>query len=138
MNAFMMTDEQILELGFEALVDKLGPVGMLRFIHQFEAGTGNYTEERQQWVGVSNVETLAQQIQEEKKDTEHMVSTFGLIIEQNPDDVNAHDPSTRGWADPQELGRIEFDSAAEDIEIRTTAPFLVESQIQEFAASMDS
>ena len=31
-----MTDEQILELGFKALVDKLGPVGMVRFIHQFQ------------------------------------------------------------------------------------------------------
>ena len=28
-----MTDEQILELGFQALVDKLGPVGMVVFIH---------------------------------------------------------------------------------------------------------
>ena len=59
-----MTDEQILELGFKALVDKLGPVGMVRFIHQFQAGTGDYTEERQQWVRTSDVETLAKQIQQ--------------------------------------------------------------------------
>ena len=32
-----MTDAQILELGFKALLDKLGPVGMVRFIHQFRA-----------------------------------------------------------------------------------------------------
>ena len=138
MNTSMMTNEQILELGFEALVDKLGPVGMIRFIHQFEAGTGNYTEERQQWVGGSDVETLAQQIQEEKENTDHIVPAFGPIIEQNPDDANAHDPSTRGWADLPELGRIESDSAAEDIEIRTATPFLVESQIQKFAAPMDT
>ena len=62
-----MTDEQILELGFKALVDKLGPVGMVRFIHQFQADTGDYTEERQQWVGMSDVETLAKQIQQEKE-----------------------------------------------------------------------
>ena len=36
-----MTDEQILELGFKALLDKLGPVGMVRFIHQFQAGEGD-------------------------------------------------------------------------------------------------
>ena len=61
-----MTDEQILELGFKALVDKLGPAGMVRFIHQFRAGEGDYTKERQQWVGMSDVETLAKQIQQEK------------------------------------------------------------------------
>lgn len=61
-----MTDEQILELGFKALVDKLGPAGMVRFIHQFRAGEGDYTKERQQWVGMSDIETLAKQIQQEK------------------------------------------------------------------------
>ncbi len=48
MKEHLMTDEQILEIGFKALVDKLGPVGMGRFIHQFRVGTGDYTEERQQ------------------------------------------------------------------------------------------
>ena len=47
LETIIMTDEQILELGFKALVDKLGPVGMVRFIHQFQAGTGDYTKERQ-------------------------------------------------------------------------------------------
>ena len=64
MDKLTMTDEQILELGFKALVDKLGPDGMVRFIHQFQAGTGDYTKERQQWVGTSDVETLAKQIQQ--------------------------------------------------------------------------
>lgn len=64
MDAHTMTDEQILELGFKALVDKLGPVGMVRFIHQFQAGIGDYTKERQQWVGMSDVETLVKQIQQ--------------------------------------------------------------------------
>ena len=59
MDVLLMTDEQILEIGFKALVDKLGPVGMVRFIHQFQTGTGDYTQERQQWVGMSDVETLA-------------------------------------------------------------------------------
>ena len=32
--------------GFRALVDALGWVNAVRFIQQFEIGTGNYTEER--------------------------------------------------------------------------------------------
>ena len=73
-----MPDEQILELGFKALVDKLGPVGMVRFIHQFRAGTGNYTEERQQWVGKSDVETLAKQIQQAENNSECIAKPLKL------------------------------------------------------------
>lgn len=138
MNVLMMTNEQILKLGFEALVDKLGPVGMIRFIHQFEAGTGNYTEERQQWVGVSDVETLAQQIQQAEDNTEHVVNTLGFIIEQNPDDVDVYDPFTRGWADLQELGRIESDLTAGNIEKSSAPPFRIESQIWTFATPASS
>ena len=81
MDVFLMTDEQILELGFKALVDKLGPVGMVRFIHQFQAGEGNYTAERQQWVGMSDVETLAKQIQEAEDDPECIAKTLKTIIQ---------------------------------------------------------
>ena len=70
LETIIMTDEQILELGFKALIDKLGPDGMVRFIHHFRAGTGDYTKERQQWVGTSDVETLAKQIQQAENDSE--------------------------------------------------------------------
>ena len=76
-----MTDEQILELGFKALVDKLGPVGMVRFIHQFQAGEGDYTKERQQWVGMSDVETLVKQIQQAENDAECAAKTLKTIIQ---------------------------------------------------------
>ncbi|MCY3721142.1 MAG: hypothetical protein OXG97_02870 [Candidatus Poribacteria bacterium] len=81
MDAPLMTDEQILELGFKALVDKLGPVGMVRFIHQFQAGTGDYTEERQQWVGMSDVETLAKEIQQAEDDPECIAKTLKTLIQ---------------------------------------------------------
>ncbi len=80
MDGHLMTDEQILELGFKALVDKLGPVGMVRFIHQFRAGKGDYTEERQQWVGMSDVATLAKRIQEVENDSECVAKTLKTII----------------------------------------------------------
>ena len=81
MDVLLMTDEQILELGFKALVDKLGPVGMVRFIHQFQDGTGDYTEERQQWVGMSDIETLAKQIQQAEIDSECVTKTLKTLIQ---------------------------------------------------------
>lgn len=68
MNALKMTANQIHELGIEALLNKLGPVGTIRFLHQYETGKGNYSVDRQQWLTVPDVETLANQIQRARKD----------------------------------------------------------------------
>ena len=68
MNALKMTANQIHELGIEALLNKLGPVGTIRFLHQYETGKGNYSIDRQQWLTVPDVETLANQIQRARKD----------------------------------------------------------------------
>ena len=38
----------IREKGFNALTKELGPSGMAIFIRQFENGSGNYTEEREE------------------------------------------------------------------------------------------
>ncbi|MXY29178.1 hypothetical protein F4Y59_13590 [Candidatus Poribacteria bacterium] len=81
MDALTMTDDQILELGFKALIDKLGPDGMVRFIHQFEAGRGDYTKERQQWVGMSDVETLAKQIQQSENTSECVAKALKTAIQ---------------------------------------------------------
>lgn len=35
------------QLGIEALTKALGPVGMVRFMRQFEMGSGNYTQDRE-------------------------------------------------------------------------------------------
>ncbi len=43
------TLEQIRIAGLRALRRELGPVDMVRFLHQYEAGSGDYTEERRQW-----------------------------------------------------------------------------------------
>ena len=67
MNALKMTANQIHELGIEALLQKLGPVGTIRFLHQYETGKGNYSVDRQQWLTVPDVETLANQIQRSRK-----------------------------------------------------------------------
>ena len=134
MNALIMTDEQILELGFEALVDKLGPVGMIRFIHQFEAGTGNFTEERQQWLGVSDVETLAKQIQQAENNIGHTINSLAPVTDQNPDDADS--PLAVAWSDLQESEGTKSDLAAEGIGMNDASPFRIGSRIQGFSVSV--
>ena len=62
MKAEMLTLEEIRVAGLDALTRELGPVGMTRFLQQFEIGRGNYTQERHQWLGTPNVEALAEEI----------------------------------------------------------------------------
>lgn len=53
-----MTSEEIQEAGLAALLERLGPAGMLRFLQQFEAGQGDYTQERYAWLGHLDLETI--------------------------------------------------------------------------------
>ena len=69
MNVLKMTANQIHELGIEALLNKLGPVGTIRFLHQYETGKGNYSVDRQQWLTVPDVETLVNQIQQSRENS---------------------------------------------------------------------
>ena len=39
---------EVRKVGLQALNEALGPVGMVRFIQQYENGSGNYTEEKYQ------------------------------------------------------------------------------------------
>ena len=67
MNTRMMTPEQIRQAGIEALARKLGPVGMVRFLQQFEAGKGDYTSERHAWLDKLDVRTLSAQIRKRRR-----------------------------------------------------------------------
>ena len=46
----MPTLEQIRREGLEALRDRLGRAGMIRFLGQFENGAGDYAKDRRDWV----------------------------------------------------------------------------------------
>jgi hypothetical protein len=48
-----MTPIELYRKGFKALVDALGYVDAIRFIRQFDNGSGDYTEERHQWLDVT-------------------------------------------------------------------------------------
>lgn len=65
-----LTLEQIREQGLQVLRERLGIVGMVRFLQQAETGWGNYTEERHQWLGDPDLRTLAKEIQQKYPGTE--------------------------------------------------------------------
>ncbi len=50
--------------GIKALTEKLGPVGMVEFIRQFDSGYGDYTKERHEWLDGENVAAISNQIKE--------------------------------------------------------------------------
>ncbi len=54
----------------DALVQALGPVGMVRFLQQFETGHGDYTKERHALHGTGDVRFLAAEIIRERVDNE--------------------------------------------------------------------
>lgn len=52
---------EIRQRGIKALTQALGPVGMVRFLQQFDTGQGDYTRDRQELLaGVSFEDAIAQ------------------------------------------------------------------------------
>jgi hypothetical protein len=45
-----MTPIELNYKGFQALVEALGYVDAIRFLKQFDQGSGNYTEDRDRWL----------------------------------------------------------------------------------------
>lgn len=62
----MMAPAKIREIGLEALTKALGPVGMVRFLQQFETGRGNYTNDRKHWLKGLNVKDIVCDIRKHK------------------------------------------------------------------------
>ena len=51
---------QIRQLGLEVLSRELGPVAMIRFLQQYEIGTGDYSKERHQWIDKLTIDDIAE------------------------------------------------------------------------------
>lgn len=62
-----MSPNQIRSIGIAALTKTLGPVGMTRFLQQFDRGAGNYTKERGQWLDQFNLDDICKSIDEIRK-----------------------------------------------------------------------
>jgi hypothetical protein len=51
----------------EALAKALGPVGMVRFLQQFESGLGDYTKERELWLKDMDTKTIVKEIKDRRE-----------------------------------------------------------------------
>ena len=59
--------ERIRQEGLKALKEKLGPVGMIKFIQMYSDWEGDYTEERKEKLANLNEEDLQKYLMEELK-----------------------------------------------------------------------
>jgi len=67
MNIHAMSLNEIRKTGIEALTEKLGIVGMVRFLQQNETGYGDYTKEREELLGNPSLEELYNSMKNNKK-----------------------------------------------------------------------
>ena len=56
----------IRKAGLEAVAKKLGPLGMVRFLQQFETGWGDYTKERDQWLKDMDIHNITSEIRKKR------------------------------------------------------------------------
>ena len=68
MRSSKTTPAQIRERGIEALAKALGPVGMARFLQQFEMGSGDYTQDREEWLKGLTVDQVVGEIKRRRAD----------------------------------------------------------------------
>ncbi|MDR2097076.1 MAG: hypothetical protein LBP37_00980 [Spirochaetaceae bacterium] len=62
-NQLMVKDMgTIRKLGIDALNEKLGPIGMVEFLRQFDSGYGDYTKERYKWLDGLTIEDISAEI----------------------------------------------------------------------------
>ncbi len=57
-----MSLSQIREVGLEVLTKALGPVGMVRFLQQFDRGAGDYTKNREKWLRGINLQSILKEM----------------------------------------------------------------------------
>lgn len=66
MSANDLTPLQLRRKGLEALRDALGVVGMVRFLQQFDQGSGDYTRDRNQLLEDVTIEDVMEQISQNR------------------------------------------------------------------------
>jgi hypothetical protein len=73
-----MTAIELYRKGFQALIDALGYAEAIRFIRLFDKGSGDYTQERHQWLDELTMdEILADIKQQQESDTNQSEKNLG-------------------------------------------------------------
>jgi len=58
-----LTPQEVRRVGLQALLDSLGPAGTLRFLLQFESGSGDYTRDRQKLIKSKKLDQMFDEIE---------------------------------------------------------------------------
>ena len=66
MQTHELSPKQLRQRGIEALVKALGPVGMVRFLQQFDQGSGDYTHDRDAILAGITLEAAIAQIKQDR------------------------------------------------------------------------
>jgi hypothetical protein len=61
------TPAELRRAGIDALVKALGPVGMARFLQQFDPGHGDYTADRDRILGKPTVDDLMDELEHRRQ-----------------------------------------------------------------------
>jgi hypothetical protein len=61
------TPAELRRAGIDALVRALGPVGMARFLQQFDPGHGDYTADRDRILGNPTVDDLMDELEQRRQ-----------------------------------------------------------------------
>lgn len=67
MNTQTMNPAVLRKTGLEAVAKALGPLGMVRFLQQFDIGAGDYTKEREKWLKGLAIEDVVAEIKNRRK-----------------------------------------------------------------------
>ena len=61
-----MSLKEVEATGLTILARELGPVGLARFLQLFEAGSGDYTAEREQWLDDQSLDDVLERIEKRR------------------------------------------------------------------------
>lgn len=65
-----MTLVELNRLAFKTLMENLGYVNAVRFFKQFETGSGDYTQDRHQWLDNISLDEIWEEIQQRQANPE--------------------------------------------------------------------
>jgi hypothetical protein len=61
------TLDEVRQEGLQALLERLGRADMLRFLQQFENGSGDYSRQRHEWVDKLTLEDIEREASRETR-----------------------------------------------------------------------
>ena len=67
MSTQTMSPVVLRKAGLEAIAKALGPLGLVRFLQQFETGAGDYTKERERGLKGLNIQEIVSEIKSKRK-----------------------------------------------------------------------